>query len=208
MCIPLANDGVGLGPSSSGPVTSRPPLADRSASAASSTPGDSPGFPRATGFSLTVAAQAGFALFWVHLPSPVGYMVWVSCEGPFHLQALYGVECGFLLWLHRSEGFCLSSFRGYRLMSAVFHFRLPVISFHPVLRALFRSFRVSSPSRAVCPPSWALAVFLRHLPSLSFASLCSTPLHLLVKTVLFFVALATAIPLGELQALSRCFSFV
>ena len=38
-----------------------------------------------------------------------------------------------------------------------------VISFHPVLRALLRSFRVSSPSRVVRPPSWALAVFLRHL---------------------------------------------
>ena len=33
--IPLANKGVGLGPSSSGPVASRPPLADWSASAAS-----------------------------------------------------------------------------------------------------------------------------------------------------------------------------
>ena len=47
VCIPLANEGVGLGPSSSsGPVASRPPLADRSASATSSTPGDSPGFSR------------------------------------------------------------------------------------------------------------------------------------------------------------------
>ena len=36
VCIPLANEGVGLGPSSSsGPVASRPPLAGRSASAAS-----------------------------------------------------------------------------------------------------------------------------------------------------------------------------
>ena len=35
MCIPLANEGVGLGPSSSGPVASHPPLTDRSASAAS-----------------------------------------------------------------------------------------------------------------------------------------------------------------------------
>ena len=36
VCIPLANEGVGLGPSSSsGPVASRPPLAERSASAAS-----------------------------------------------------------------------------------------------------------------------------------------------------------------------------
>ena len=34
VCIPLANEGVGLGPSS-GPVVSRPPLADWSASAAS-----------------------------------------------------------------------------------------------------------------------------------------------------------------------------
>ena len=45
--IPLANEGVGLGPSSSsGPVASRPPLADQSASAASSTPGASPGIPQ------------------------------------------------------------------------------------------------------------------------------------------------------------------
>ena len=35
VCIPLANEGMGLGPSSSGPVASRPPLADWSASAAS-----------------------------------------------------------------------------------------------------------------------------------------------------------------------------
>ena len=82
-----------------------------------------------------------------------------------------------------------------------------VISFHPVLRALLRSFWVSSPSRAVRPPSWALAVFLRQLPS-SLASLRSTPLRSLVTVVLFFVALATAIPIGELQELSRCFSCV
>ena len=66
-----------------------------------------------------------------------------------------------------------------------------VISFHPVLRALLRSFRVSSPSRAVRPPSWALTGFLRQRPSLSFASLRSTPLRSLVKMVFFFVALAT-----------------
>ena len=83
-----------------------------------------------------------------------------------------------------------------------------VISFHPVLRALLRSFWVSSPSWAVRPPSWALAVFLRHLPSSSFASLRSTTLRSLVKMVLFLVALATAFPIDKLQALSRCFSFV
>ena len=62
MGIPLANERVGLGPSSSsGPFASRPPLVDQSVSAASSPPGASPGFPSAAGFSLTVAAQAGFA---------------------------------------------------------------------------------------------------------------------------------------------------
>ena len=36
VCTPFANEGVGLGPSSSsGPVASRPPLVDRPASAAS-----------------------------------------------------------------------------------------------------------------------------------------------------------------------------
>ena len=82
-----------------------------------------------------------------------------------------------------------------------------VISFHPVLRALLHSFRVSSPSRAVRSP-WALAVLLYHVPSSSFASLRSTTLRSLVKMVLFFVALATAFPIDELQALSRYFSFV
>ena len=33
VCIPLTNEGVGLGPSPSGPVASHPPLAGRSASA-------------------------------------------------------------------------------------------------------------------------------------------------------------------------------
>ena len=35
MCVPLANEGVDLGPSSSGPVASRPSLGDWYASVAS-----------------------------------------------------------------------------------------------------------------------------------------------------------------------------
>ena len=127
-------------------------------------------------------------------------MEWVSCARPFLLQALSGEVCGFSALSPPLAG--VSPFLHQELSLDV------VISFHPVLRALLRSFRVSSPSRAVRPPSWALAVFLRHLPSSSFALLRSTPLRSLVKMVLFFVAIATAIPIGELQALSRCFSFV
>ena len=48
-------------------------------------------------------------------------------------------------------------------------------------------------------------MFLRHLSSSSFALLRSAPLRSLLQMVLFFVAFATAIPIGELQALSRCF---
>ena len=140
------------------------------------------------------------ALFWGRLPSPVCYMAWVSCAGPFLLQTLYGEVCGFSALAPPLAG--VSPFLHQELSLDV------VISFHPVLRALLRSFRVSSPSRAVRPPSWALAVFFRQLPSSSFASLHSTPLRSLVKMVLFFVALAMAIPIGELQVLSRCFSFV
>ena len=115
-------------------------------------------------------------------------------------QALYGEVCGFSALAPPLVG--VSPFLHQELSLDV------VTSFHPVLQALLRSFRVSSPSRIVRFPSWALAVFLRQLPSSSFASLRSTPLRLLVKIVLFFVALVTAIPIGELQALCRCFSCV
>ena len=126
-------------------------------------------------------------------------MDWVSCAGPFVIQALYGEVCGFSALAPLLAG--VSPFLHQELSLDV------VISFHPVHWALLRSFQVSSPSWAVRPPSWALAVFLRYLPSSLFASLCSTPLRSLVRMVLF-VALAPAIPIGELQALSRCFSFV
>ena len=77
------------------------------------------------------------ALFWDRLPSPAGYVEWVSCKGPVHLLALYGVDCGFSALAPPLGGVCIFSIRGYRLMlSSVFHFRLPVISFHPVLQAL------------------------------------------------------------------------
>ena len=102
------------------------------------------------------------ALFWVRLPSPVCYMEWASCARPFLLQALSGVVCGFSALAPQLAGISLFLHQG---LSLDF-----VISFHPVLRALLRSFRVSSPSRGVRPPSWALAVFLRYLPSSSFDS--------------------------------------
>ena len=62
---------------------------------------------------LAVASQAGFARW----PSSGSYcrLQWVSCAGPFHLQALYGKVCGFSAWLHRLQGFRLSSIMSYCL---------------------------------------------------------------------------------------------
>ena len=99
VCVPLADDGVGLGPSSSSdPVASRSPLADRSASAAFSTSG------------------GWVALFWsaCHLR----WATWGGCraQGRSFSRPCMAKFADFLLWLPRSQGFRFSSIRSYRLM--------------------------------------------------------------------------------------------
>ena len=70
---------------------------------------------------VAVAALASFAR-WPSSGSNcrLQWATWVgggvSCAGPFHLQALYGEVCGFSAWLHRSQGFHLSSIMSYRLL--------------------------------------------------------------------------------------------
>ena len=58
------------------------------------------------------------------------------------------------------------------------------------------------------PPSWDLSKVLRFLISGAFEPLRDAPLSALSKKVLFLLALATAKRVGELQALSRIFSFI
>ena len=95
VCVPLADEGVGLGPSSSGPVASRPTLADRSASAASSTSGGG-------------CAQAGFARW----PSSgtacrLHWATWSGCRAQGHSFSWPSMAkfADFLLWFRRSRGF-------------------------------------------------------------------------------------------------------
>ena len=81
-----------------------------------------------------------------------------------------------------------------------------LLSAHPVLRDLLRSFRVSAPSYPMHPPSWDLSKVLRFLISGAFEPLRDAPLRALSKKVLFLLALATAKRVGELQALfGYCF---
>ena len=98
---------------------------------------------------------------------------------------------------------------GYRsMLSAVFHFQLPGLSSHPVLRDLLRSFRLEAPHRPLRPPAWDLAAVLTFLNFAVFEPLWLASLRNLTKKVLFLLALATAKRVGELQALSRSVSFV
>ena len=133
------------------------------------------GFPSAAGFSLTVAAQAGFVR-WPSIGTTCRLQLatWSGCraKGPFHLLALYGVDCGFSALAPPLGGVSPFLHQGLSLdVVCGVPFPPPCHIVSPCPSALLRSFRVSSPSRAVRPPSWALVVFLRHLPSSSFASL-------------------------------------
>ena len=99
----------------------------------------------------------------------------------------------------------MSSLRDYRsVLSAVFRFHLPSLSSDPVIRDLLRSFRLSSAERVLRPPAWDLSKVLTYLVSPAFEPLSQA---LTMKT-LFFLALATAKRVGELQALSSIVTFV
>ena len=88
------------------------------------------------------------------------------------------------------------------MLSAVFRFQLPSLSSHPVLRGLLRSFC------QLRPPAWDLSLVLRFLNTSPFEPLSEAPLRALTQEVLFFLALATAKRVGELQALSSVVTFV
>ena len=93
---------------------------------------------------------------------------------------------------------------GYRsMLSAVFKSVLPEISTSPVLHDLLRSFQAEAPIQEVRPPSWDLNVVLTFLRSSSFEPLTTISLRDLTRKTLFFLSLATAKRVGEIQALSH-----
>ena len=170
-------------------------------------------FTRAAGFSSEVAAQTSLAR---RPSSRANYQLkWTTYSSWCHSQG-YSVSrptllkvADFLCWLRSARGLSVSSIKGYRsMLSAVFRFRLPSLSSHPVLRDLLRPFRLSSAERLLRPPAWDLAVVLRFLNSSAFEPLSQAPLCALSQKTLFLLALATAKRVGELQALSSVVTFV
>ena len=107
------------------------------------------------------------------------------------------------------QGTHVSSLHGYRsVLSAVFRFHLPSLSSGPVIRDLLRSFRLSSAERVLRPPAWDLSMVLTYFVSPALEPLSQASFHALTLTTLFFLALATAKRIGELQALSSIVTFV
>ena len=170
-------------------------------------------FTRAAGFSSSVASQASlsrrpssrkaYQLKWQV------YRSWCHSHGHSVSRPSLSKVADFLCWLRSSKRLGVSSIKGYRsILSAVFRFQLPSLSFHPVLRDLLRSFCLGSAERQLRPPAWDLSMVLRYLNTSAFEPLSVAPLRALTQKVLFLLALATAKRVGELQALSAVVTFV
>ena len=112
----------------------------------------------------------------------------------------------FLLYLRRSLSLSYSSIASYHsMLSGVFRFILPKLSFHFVLRDLLRSFCMERPLSSRVPP-WDLSRVLSFLRGAPFEPLSSCSLRDLTRKVLFSVALATVWRVGELHSLSAVVS--
>ena len=90
----------------------------------------------------------------------------------------------------------------------MFRFHLPSLSSDPVIRDLFRSFRLSSAERVLRPPDWDSSTVLTYLVSPAFEPLSQASFRAFPLQSLFLLALAIAKRVGELQALSSIVTFV
>ena len=137
------------------------------------------------------------------------YRAWCHNNGHSVSRPTLSKIADFLYWLRYTRGLCVSSLRGYHsVLSAVFRFHLPSLSSDPVIRDLFRSFRLSSAERVLRPPDWDLSTVLTYLVSPAFEPLSQASFCALTLKTLFLLALATAKRVGELQALSSIVTFV
>ena len=137
------------------------------------------------------------------------YRSWCHSQGHSVSRPTLSKVADFLCWLRSARGFSVSSIKGYRsMLSAVFRFHLPTLSFDPVICDLLRSFCIFSAEHQLRPPAWDLSGVLRFLNSSAFEPLSRAPLRALMQKVLFLLALATAKRVGELQALSSVVTFV
>ena len=89
------------------------------------------------------------------------------------------------------------------MLSPVFRFKLPELGEHRVLHNVLHSFAIERPSRPQVLLSWYLDIVLRHLMSSAFEPLENASPRALTKKTLLLVSLATALRVGEFQALLK-----
>ena len=176
-------------------------------------PDDSPVICQGCGILIPSSCSGwlGSAIFLLYqLPAEVVCLLpMVQVSGPLHLLALSSYGHRFSPLALRSRKLSVSLVMGYRSMLAtVFRFKFPNMSSDPVLHDLARSIRIEAPARPLRPSAWDVSAVLQFLNSSVFEPLHRASLRNLTKKVLFFVSLATAKRVGELQVVSRTMSFV
>ena len=129
------------------------------------------------------------------------YRSWCASRGHSVSNPTVPKIADFLLFLRAKKHLSVSAVKGYRFpLVSVFKFRLPELLNSFVLRDLICSFEIERPRRPVGLPSWDLVKVLTCLHGSTFEPLALKPLRLVTIKVPFFLALATAKRVGELQA--------
>ena len=169
-------------------------------------------FARQAGFSSTVAGQLVFCRRQstrLNYQARWGtYRKWCRDFGHRSSSPSISKIAEFLTYLFKRKGAALSAIKGYRAMlSAVFKFPLPEISTSPILKDLIRSFEISAPRPLFPSPPWDLDKVLQYLSGPPFEPLARASFLDKTKKALFFLAMATAKRVSELQALSFSVSF-
>ena len=174
------------------PLVSQPSGASGGCSGVPST-SDSPTSIVFTRTSLLASTRVNYQAKWTV------YHAWCRRHG--HSVSCTSVPkiASFLLYLRRSLALSYSFIASYcSMLSGVFHFFLPDLSSHFVLRDL-RSFCLEGPLPSSRVPPWDLAHVLSFLRGPPFEPLSSCSLRDLTRKVLVLVSLVTARRVGELQ---------
>ena len=207
--------GRGAGPSSSStgstPSAPLPPVSREPPRAGADWVSHCQRSARHFGFSARVVRQLAFSR---RHSTRLNYQSkWSSTFRTWCLSHGHSVSCptvpkiaDFLLYLRRSLLLSYSTIASYHsMLSATFRFVLPELSSHPVLHDL-RSFRIECPLSSSHFPTWDLLRVLSLLRGSPFEPLESCSLRDLFRKTLFFLSLATAHRVGELQAVSSSVS--
>ena len=216
VCTPLAYEGVGLGPSSSGPVASRPPLMGRSASAASwwfFSPGRFVRCSYTHGGSLAALREVGLLVkgCWRIVRVPQILLLHPS-PGREVEFSVFGIAVRTLLQatsLPRciesspvpGQGLSVSVFKDCISVIKVFSFWSTGTSRSPELLRYLRNFWWSGGPVQFCHPSWVVSLVLQNLIGAPWSSSGHTKCVFLILKALFILASASA---GRIRCSMLC----